>query len=78
VKLLSDNVAVATYTFRWSAAGVMAGLAGKRTDKAVRNGRATEVIASISKAVYALCISITPNIWRMQSRALKGRGHMQL
>lgn len=64
VMLLSDNVAVATYTFRWQATGATGGLAGKRIDKAVRNGRATE-------AVCASYTSITPTSGEMRSRAFE-------
>jgi hypothetical protein len=64
VMLLSDNVAVATYTFRWSATGVMGGLAGKRTDRAVRNGRATEVIALDFEGRLRIVHQHHSDIWR--------------
>ena len=64
VMLLSDDVAVATYTFRWQATGAMGGLAGKRIDKAVRNGRATEVIALDPGGGLRIVHQHHSDIWR--------------
>jgi ketosteroid isomerase-like protein len=64
VMLLSDDIAVATYTFRWQALGVMAGLAGKRVDKMVRNGRATEVITRDLEGVLRIVHQHHSDIWR--------------
>jgi hypothetical protein len=64
VMLLSDNVAVATYTFRWQATGVMGGLAGKRVNKTVRNGRATEVMTLDREGGLRIVHQHHSDIWR--------------
>jgi hypothetical protein len=64
VRLLSDNAAVATYTFRWQATGVTSGLAGKRIDKEVRNGRATEVLAFDLEGGLRIVHQHHSDIWR--------------
>jgi hypothetical protein len=62
--LLADNVAVATYAFRWQATGMMERVGGKRCDKAVRNGRATEVIVLDSEGKLRIAHQHHSDIWR--------------
>src|SRR5208283_857621 len=43
VHLLADDLAVATYNFRWTATNMKHDVLGNRYDKAVRDGRATQI-----------------------------------
>jgi hypothetical protein len=62
VFLLADNVAVATYAFRWQATGMLA--AGKRFTKALRNGRATDVITLDFEGHLRFVHQHHSDIWR--------------
>jgi hypothetical protein len=60
--LLADNVALATYSFRWHATGMMA--AGKRFDKSLRNGRASDVITLDAEGQLRFVHQHHSDIWR--------------
>lgn len=64
VMLLADNIAVATYTFRWNATAMTESVAGKQFDKAVRNGRATEVIVLDEEGKLRIRHQHHSDIWR--------------
>jgi len=62
VFLLADNVAVATYAFRWQATGMVS--AGKRFTKSLRNGRATDVITLDFEGKLRFVHQHHSDIWR--------------
>jgi hypothetical protein len=62
VYLLADNVAVATYSFRWEATGMLT--AGKRFKKSLRNGRATDVITLDFEGQLRFVHQHHSDIWR--------------
>lgn len=65
VFLLSDDVAVATYTFRWEASGMVdTSSAGKQFKKSLRNGRATEVITLDFEGRMCIVHQHHSDIWR--------------
>ncbi len=62
VFLLADNVALATYAFRWQATGMLT--AGKRSNKSLRNGRATDVITLDFEGRLRFVHQHHSDIWR--------------
>ncbi len=62
VSLLADNVALATYSFRWEATGMLTG--GKRFNKSLRNGRATDVITLDFEGRLRFVHQHHSDIWR--------------
>ena len=62
VSVLADNVALATYSFRWEANGILTG--GKRFNKSLRNGRATDVITLDFEGRLRFVHQHHSDIWR--------------
>jgi hypothetical protein len=66
VHLLSDQIAVASYAFRWRASNMAQEILGKKFDKAVRDGRATQVFVLSSEGVLQIVSEHLSDIWRDQ------------
>jgi ketosteroid isomerase-like protein len=64
VQMLADNIAVATYTFRWQASNMEQEVLGKRFDKAVRDGRATQVFKLSAEGELHIVNEHLSDIWR--------------
>jgi len=64
VTLLAENVAMATYTFRWQATGMREGVEEKRFNKAIRNGRATEVLVLDFEGKLRIAHQHHSDVWR--------------
>ena len=64
VMIVADNVAVASYTFRWRATGMIDRLSDKEFDKTVRNGRATEVLLRDEDGNLRILHEHQSDIWR--------------
>jgi hypothetical protein len=64
VVLLADNIAVANYNFRWTASNMEQEVLGKRFDKAVRDGRATQVFVLSPEGELHIASEHLSDIWR--------------
>ncbi len=68
VHMLGDQVAVASYTFRWHASNMEQEILGKRFDKRVRDGRATQVFAISMEGALHIVSEHLSDIWRDSHR----------
>lgn len=66
VQLLADNIAVASYTFRWHATNMEEQVLGRKFDKAVRDGRATQVFVLSPEGELRIVSEHLSDIWRDQ------------
>jgi ketosteroid isomerase-like protein len=64
VQLLADDIAVATYTFHWQAGNMQQEVLGRRFDKAVRDGRATQVFKLSPEGELQIVNEHLSDIWR--------------
>ncbi len=64
VQLLSDTIAVASYQFRWRASNMEQKILGKKYDKAVRDGRATQVFTLSPEGKLLIVSEHLSDIWR--------------
>jgi len=64
VSMPSDGIAVASYTFRWHAAGMAEHIVGKEFSKAVRNGRATQVLVMDFEGKLRIVHEHLSDIWQ--------------
>lgn len=64
VQLLADNVAVASYSFRWVAHNMLHKLLDTKFDKAVRDGRATQVFILAPDGKLRIINEHLSDIWR--------------
>jgi hypothetical protein len=64
VMLLADNIAVASYTFRWHATNMKQEVLDKRFDKTVRDGRATQVFVLSPEGALQIVSEHLSDIWR--------------
>ena len=70
VNVLADNVAVATYTFRWYATSMAENaITGAATDKAVRDGRGTQIFILDSNGALRIVHEHLSDIWRDEQQA---------
>lgn len=68
VQLLADNIAVASYNFRWSASNMKQEVLGRNFDKAVRDGRATQVFVLSPEGELRIASEHLSDIWRDQKK----------
>jgi len=68
VQILSDSMAVASYTFRWSARNMEQKLLDRKFDKAVRDGRATQLFALNPEGGLQIINEHLSDIWRDVSK----------
>jgi len=68
VQLLADNIAVATYSFRWHASRMEAKALGKTFDKAVREGRGTQVFVLTPEGELKVVHEHLSDIWRDEGK----------
>jgi hypothetical protein len=66
VQLLADTIAVATYSFRWHASNMEQKVLGKKFNKAVRDGRATQVFVLSTDGYLRIVNEHLSDIWRDQ------------
>jgi hypothetical protein len=64
VQLLSDSVAVASYQFCWHASNMEQKVLDRKFDKAVRDGRATQVFALSPDGELLIVSEHLSDIWR--------------
>lgn len=64
VQLLSDSVAVASYQFSWRASNMEQKVLDKKFDKALRDGRATQVFALSHDGDLLIVNEHLSDIWR--------------
>jgi len=64
VQLLSETIAVAMYQFHWEASNMEQKILGKKFDKAVRDGRATQVFAINPEGKLVIMSEHLSDIWR--------------
>lgn len=64
VQLLSDTIAVASYQFHWHASNMEQKILGKKFDKAVRDGRATQVFVLSPEGKLLIVSEHLSDIWR--------------
>lgn len=64
VQLLADNLAVASYSFRWRASNMEEKMLDKKFDKAVRDGRATQVFLLTPEGKLLIVNEHLSDIWR--------------
>jgi hypothetical protein len=64
VQLLSESIAVATYPFRWVASNMEEKMLAKKFDKAVRDGRATQVFVLSPEGKLLIASEHLSDIWR--------------
>lgn len=64
VLIPAENVAVASYAFRWFASGMVENIMGKEFNKAVRNGRATQVLVLDKEGKLHIIHEHLSDIWR--------------
>jgi hypothetical protein len=67
VNILADNVAVATYTFRWYATSMFETAMVTTSDKAVRDGRGTQVFVLDPDGKLRIVHEHLSDIWRDSS-----------
>jgi hypothetical protein len=72
VNMLTDRIAVASYTFRWRASNMEQEFLGRRFDMAVRDGRATQVFVLSPEGVLNIVSEHLSDIWRDQQRYTDG------
>ncbi|HVJ04193.1 MAG TPA: hypothetical protein VM578_00825 [Candidatus Saccharimonadales bacterium] len=68
VQLLSETIAVATYPFRWTAKNMEVSVLARKFDKAVRDGRATQVFVLNSDGSLRIVNEHLSDIWRDQPK----------
>jgi hypothetical protein len=68
VQVLSDHIAVASYTFRWHATNMEERVLGRRFDKGVRDGRATQVFVLSPEGELRIVNEHLSDIWRDQQK----------
>jgi len=68
VQLLTDNIAVASYNFQWTASNMKQEVLGKSFDKAVRDGRATQVFVLSPEGDLRIVSEHLSDIWRDQKK----------
>jgi len=64
VQLLADDIAVASYPFRWRASDMEEKVFERRFDKAVRDGRATQVFVLTAEGNLRVVHEHLSDIWR--------------
>jgi hypothetical protein len=64
VQLLSDTIGVANYQFRWRASNMEQKILGKKFDKAVRDGRATQVFVLNPDGKLLIVSEHLSDVWR--------------
>lgn len=64
VQLLTDTIAVANYQFHWEASNMEQKILGKKFDKAVRDGRATQVFVLSPEGKLLIVSEHLSDIWR--------------
>jgi hypothetical protein len=64
VQVLTDKIAVASYSFRWTASNMEQKLLNKKFDKAVRDGRATQVFVLAPEGNLLIVNEHLSDIWR--------------
>jgi hypothetical protein len=64
VQLLAENIAVASYQFRWHASNMEQKLLDKKFDKAVRDGRAAQVFVLAADGQLRIVNEHLSDIWR--------------
>jgi hypothetical protein len=78
VQMVAENVAVASYTFRWTASNMEQQVLGKRFDKAVRDGRATQVFVLSSEGELRIVNEHLSDIWRDEITPSSAQHHREL
>jgi hypothetical protein len=68
VQLLADGIAVASYNFRWNASNMKQAVLGRNFDKAVRDGRATQVFLLSPEGELRIVSEHLSDIWRDQKK----------
>jgi len=68
VQLLADNIAVASYNFHWNASNMKQEVLGRSFDKAVRDGRATQVFVLSPEGELRIVSEHLSDIWRDQKK----------
>jgi hypothetical protein len=68
VHILADQIAVASYTFRWYARNMEEEILSKRFDKSVRDGRATQVFVLTPEGTLHIVSEHLSDIWRDPQR----------
>jgi len=64
VQVLADDLAVASYNFRWTATNLKQDVLGKRYDKAVRDGRATQIFRLTPEGELKIVNEHLSDVWR--------------
>lgn len=64
VQLLAETIAVANYQFHWEASNMEQKILGKKFDKAVRDGRATQVFVLNPDGKLLIVSEHLSDIWR--------------
>ncbi len=68
VQLLSETIAVASYPFRWTAKNMEVSVLARKFDKAVRDGRATQVFVLGQDGSLRIVTEHLSDIWRDQAK----------
>ena len=68
IHILADQIAVASYTFRWYARNMEEEILSKRFDKSVRDGRATQVFVLSPEGELRIVSEHLSDIWRDQKK----------
>ena len=79
VQLLSENIAVAMYSFRWHATNMEEKVLEKHFNKSVREGRATQVFALSEEGQLRIASEHLSDIWRdvtQNASAIEHRKYM--
>jgi hypothetical protein len=74
VQLLADNIAVASYSFRWAADHMEVKMLDRKFDKAVRDGRATQVFVVDSDGKLRIINEHLSDIWRDAAKPERSSG----
>jgi ketosteroid isomerase-like protein len=64
VQVLSDDLAIASYNFRWKATNMKHDVLGNRHDKAVRDGRATQLFRLTPEGELKIVNEHLSDVWR--------------
>lgn len=68
VQIVAANVAVASYNFHWNASNMKQEVLNKSFDKAVRDGRATQVFVLSPEGELRIVSEHLSDIWRDQQK----------
>ena len=75
VQLLADHIATASYNFRWHASNMKQDVLDKHFDRAVREGRATQVFVRSPEGKLQIVNEHLSDVWRDQDHPAKPAAH---